>query len=592
MGVKVREHRGAWWLFIDWQGRRKAKRVGEGKQAKKAADLAKTQLQAKLALGDASVFAERETVPAVTFGTLADEWLEKYPAIHAVAPTTMENYRSFTIQHLVPYFGPMAVAAITADKIEDFIAAKRASGGSVRFAGKPLSDGSLRTGLLALRLILQRGVRTRLIAANPAKEVDWRGATRIAHVDPFTGAELRAILATAQRLDPSFASMLRLWSQAGMRAGEVCGLQWGDFDLERGVVLVQRTWTRNRLGPTKTRRSRLVSFVHPITEDTPEWRPGATAGALAAAEALRSSKVRGLDPERFVFGRDGQPMGSMELHRAWRRVLTAAKVRYRVPEQLRHTFASTLLSRNAPLLYVQQQGGWRSANVLLQVYARWMPQDPSAAFPGQPSATSPQPKPLAAVAGGGPGALQLSDNAEPLRVDPERGVELAAKVFQRDRRGELDDLRLVQAGSHAGEERIVHLAPGDRDGFRVGERGALGLVEEPAGRGRLHRPDLVLGYARLHPTGCVDVDSEGAAVDERHAKVDHRQQPLRQEARFVHGHAELLGRPQDARPVRHDLGDVQQRSEHVLLLGEEIRQNRIVARLVDFAHSRHVSVLL
>src|SRR5262245_41910314 len=61
-----------------------------------------------------------------------------------------------------------------------------------------------------------------------------------------------------------------------------------------------------------------------------------------------------------------------------RRVLASAKVRYREPEQLRHTFASTMLSRNAPLLYVQGQGGWRSASVLLRVYARWMP-DASAA---------------------------------------------------------------------------------------------------------------------------------------------------------------------------------------------------------------------
>jgi hypothetical protein len=33
-----------------------------------------------------------------------------------------------------------------------------------------------------------------------------------------------------------------------------------------------------------------------------------------------------------------------------------------------------MLSRNAPLLYVQQQGGWRSASVLLRVYASWLPQ--------------------------------------------------------------------------------------------------------------------------------------------------------------------------------------------------------------------------
>jgi integrase len=46
----------------------------------------------------------------------------------------------------------------------------------------------------------------------------------------------------------------------------------------------------------------------------------------------------------------------MAVHRAWHRVLLAAQVRYRSPEQLRHTFASTMLSRNAPLLYVQQRG--------------------------------------------------------------------------------------------------------------------------------------------------------------------------------------------------------------------------------------------
>jgi integrase len=76
----------------------------------------------------------------------------------------------------------------------------------------------------------------------------------------------------------------------------------------------------------------------------------------------------------------------------YQHLFPAAKVRYRSPEQLRHTFASTMLSRNAPLLYVQQQGGWRSASVLLRVYARWMPQEASLGAHGQPSATQPQPE--------------------------------------------------------------------------------------------------------------------------------------------------------------------------------------------------------
>lgn len=77
--------------------------------------------------------------------------------------------------------------------------------------------------------------------------------------------------------------------------------------------------------------------------------------------------------------------------KAPKRVLAAAKVRYRSPEQLRHTFASTMLSRNAPLLYVQKQGGWRSASILLRVYARWVQDGMEAVAPEQPSATQTQP---------------------------------------------------------------------------------------------------------------------------------------------------------------------------------------------------------
>jgi integrase len=228
----------------------------------------------------------------------------------------------------------------------------------------------------------------------------------MSQVDPFTGAELRAILTAAQGRDPDMATMLRLWAQSGMRAGEVAGLQWQDLDLERGIALVRRTWSRQRLGPTKTGHERGISILHPVADETSDWRPGVTqGGARSVVAGLHHLTVRPLDdPEAFVFGRGRVPLSSMEVHRRWRRLLQAAKVRYRSPEQLRHTFASTLLSRNAPLLYVQGQGGWRSASVLLRVYARWMPE----AFPEgaqvQPAATQTQPETQGARASGGSSA--------------------------------------------------------------------------------------------------------------------------------------------------------------------------------------------
>src|SRR5438445_3077811 len=241
----------------------------------------------------------------------------------------MDTYRSFTEKHLIPFFGSVPVSDITAESIEDFIEAKRAPGGSVRWPGKALADGSLRTGLLALRLILQRAVRMKVLAANPIKEIEWRGAQRIDQVDPFSGPELRALLAAVRRIDPDFAALLHAWAQSGMRAGEVCGLQWQDVDLEAGTALVQRTWSRHRLGPPKTGRARKVSFLHPVTDDTPDWRPGSTTEARSAVTALRRLTIRSMDPEAFVFGRGRTPRSAMQLHRAWRRVMAVAQVRYR-----------------------------------------------------------------------------------------------------------------------------------------------------------------------------------------------------------------------------------------------------------------------
>jgi integrase len=169
----------------------------------------------------------------------------------------------------------------------------------------------------------------------------------------------------------------RLWLQTGLRAGEVLGLQVQDFDPERGTVSIERQWTRQRIGPPKTRQSRrTVAITHPTTEATALWRPGSTPESRHILERLRAKTCpdtnRACAPQAFIFG-GVTPLAHSVVNRRWHLLLDAARVRYRSPEQNRHTFASTLLSRGAPLLYVQRAGGWKSATVLLGVYARYVP---------------------------------------------------------------------------------------------------------------------------------------------------------------------------------------------------------------------------
>ncbi len=61
MAVKVKQHKGAWWVFIDHKGKRKAKRVG----SKQAAEAAARKIEAALTLGTFSLAEEEK--PKVPF---------------------------------------------------------------------------------------------------------------------------------------------------------------------------------------------------------------------------------------------------------------------------------------------------------------------------------------------------------------------------------------------------------------------------------------------------------------------------------------------------------------------------------------------
>jgi hypothetical protein len=95
---------------------------------------------------------------------------------------------------LIPFFGDTPVSAITSEKIEDFIASRRKAGGASRWVDRGLSESSVRSGLIPLRLILERAVKARHLPANPALRVGRFPVREEETVDPFTVADLRAIL--------------------------------------------------------------------------------------------------------------------------------------------------------------------------------------------------------------------------------------------------------------------------------------------------------------------------------------------------------------------------------------------------------------
>jgi len=68
MGVKLKKYKGKWYLFIDYNGKRKAKCLGTDR---KLAESIKRQVEAKLVLGDLGLFGTEEVAGPSTVGSRA-----------------------------------------------------------------------------------------------------------------------------------------------------------------------------------------------------------------------------------------------------------------------------------------------------------------------------------------------------------------------------------------------------------------------------------------------------------------------------------------------------------------------------------------
>jgi integrase/recombinase XerC len=123
--------------------------------------------------------------------------------------------------------------------------------------------------------------------------------------------------------------MLELFYSSGLRLSELCGLRWGDLDLDEGEVRV--------LG--KGRKTRLV----PVGRH-----------AVAALHALGAAA--GGAPESPVFrGRGNAPISPRTVQARLKKLALQHGFAKRVhPHLLRHTFASHMLESSGDLRAVQE----------------------------------------------------------------------------------------------------------------------------------------------------------------------------------------------------------------------------------------------
>jgi integrase len=318
--VTVRKINGKW--FVDFRfnhadGRTERVRKCSAVQTRAGAQEYERQLRAAMLNPPVDSEPTRE-VPR--FEVFADEFLKTY----ASATNKPSEVRSKTIifeRHLKPVFGKLRLNAIGVRDIDSFKSEQLQKG---------MSPKSVNNQLTVLRKCLFVAVEWALLAHVPA--VKWL-KTEEPDFDFLSFEEAARFLDAAKR-EPEWYAMMLVALRTGLRIGELRALRWQDVDLVAGKLLVRKAAAKQIVGSPKSRRSREVELGREVRD------------ALKAHRHLRGELVFCHETGRMLTENECK-------HPLWR-TCRRAGLRIIGWHALRHTFASHLVMRGAPLKAVQE----------------------------------------------------------------------------------------------------------------------------------------------------------------------------------------------------------------------------------------------
>lgn len=382
MSVKSLCIEGHWTVRVNWRKRRMSRRVDPNTEARalEVAEALRTAL--RLYGADAfRIFDEPEPVPEEpTLKQFSDRWaveLEKSD----LKLSTKKMYASNLKHHILPELGSSLVSDIDYATLKGFLIGKRnATYSRGRFRkGKRkykkaqsigYSRDSIRIMAMTLRALLQEAVREKLIPDNPVKDLAQfyrkrKKERQVSRSQVYTLEELYRIedqLRQKRALFGDCYEMSLALSRTGMRIGEARGFEWKDIDWESKTVHLSRNI------PSGTN----------IEEDTTKTESGERDIDMSEelATALQSLKARqavATLKEKRRHPLNPFPIRYEEFHEAWKRAQQSAKVRYRSPHSIRHTWASQQLAAGADIAWVSKQLGHSSPAVTLAIYSHFIP---------------------------------------------------------------------------------------------------------------------------------------------------------------------------------------------------------------------------
>lgn len=315
-------------------GKRKYFRGSTRREAEKKRDEAKLKLAMGVNIGDATTVKE-----------LSEIWLRDYKR-GEVRESTILNLERILNCHILPELGRMKVSDVKPAHIKHLMNSKSS-----------FAKNTQRNILRITKALFNMAVENELILRNPCvKSIKATGEEQKENV-PLTPEQTQMMLDKAR--GTRIWLFVLLGTYAGLRRGELLGLQWQDIDFDEGTVSVKRSVAPTSENPN----GELCATLKTDAAERTIPLPWSVIDELRAAKAASKSiyVIPGPSGGHFTFSLLVYHWGKMmkdlpfEAH----------------PHLLRHTRVTRWFEQGLDLKEIQYLAGHASLDMTLGVYTHY-----------------------------------------------------------------------------------------------------------------------------------------------------------------------------------------------------------------------------
>lgn len=306
---------------------------------------------------------ERDTdsrMPELSVQTAAKGWLNRMKG--KWKPTTLRMYQCITGRYIIPLLGELPALGMKREALEEF--AEALDGHSRK---KCLSDRYKKYifGVVCqiVRYAAESCHREQKILPVPEFHVQ----KKIIQLPPERDLEkLKRYLLEHSDDDTCLGILVAMVT--GVRIGELCALQWGDFDLERGSVMIRRNLQRIRNEETQIGLTESTAPKTCVCIQLPKTASSIRVIPLpdVLTELLR---IHRRAPEKYLIsGRKRDWVDIRTLQYRFSSILKKCRIPHFHFHLLRHAFASRCVELGCDMKSLSEILGHSSVQVTMNIY--------------------------------------------------------------------------------------------------------------------------------------------------------------------------------------------------------------------------------